>query len=694
MARRTRKLATAAKTPARDSSPVPWALRVAAVVLAVLGVLPLANIITSGPGLPWWTSAVQQWLAGSVAVGAVALLLSHFFPTVVRNALDRGQSALLAPPSWSFALLVGAATCLLSLYFGWRIFAWQPVTGDEFAQRWQAQLLAAGRLFARSEPHGEFFSTIETLDVNGRWFAQFPIGGPAVLSLGVLSGAPWLINPLLAGLAAVCFYHFIAATSDERTARMSALLFALCPFLLFMAGSEMNHMSSLAFLLLALAALPRWRDASTEGRAMLAAAIAGAALGISATIRPFDAAVVALVIGAFQLRHALSNHDRVRSIAVQCVAAAIPIAILLAANWATVGHPFSFAYDVLNGPEHRPGFHMTPLGFEHTPFRGLYVVSAYLMKLDVGLFAWPVPALLVIVATLALQRHANEWDHLMLAVLGAIMLGYFAYWSESYFMGSRFFFTLVPVLVVFTARVPAVLRDRTRSPTLRLTISLLIPLWVLVAWAAPVRKPQLFGVRQLSDAYRVRATAPEIIDAVRRARISNAVVFLPEGWHARLAARLRALGIRPLLAEQLATRHDACTVLNALGAAERIPDASAEEHTRFIMDFLARDAAPTPLAGQPPSDQLAFVAGRPRDTSCVEAGGQVTSYGVSMAEMLPHETFDADGRLAGKIIYARDFGRRNELLRSRFGDRAWYVARASMDTGALVVQLEPYRRQQ
>lgn len=690
---RKRKPSTAARQT-RPSSPVPWVLRIAAVILAVLGVLPLANIITSGPGLPWWTSAVQQWLAGIVAVCAVALLLSHLFPPFVQNLLDRGQRALLTPPPWSFALFVGAATCLLSLYFGWRIFEWQPVTGDEFAQRWQAQLLAAGRLFARSEPHGEFFSTIETLDVNGRWFAQFPIGGPAVIGLGVLAGAPWLINPLLAGLAAVCFYHFVAATSDERTARTSALVFALCPFVLFMAGSEMNHLSSLTFLLLALAALPRWLHASTERRAILAAALVGAGLGISATIRPFDAAVTALVIGVFQLRYALMQRDRFRSLAVQCVAGAIPIAILLAANWATVGHPFSFAYDVLNGPEHRPGFHMTPLGFEHTPFRGLYVVSAYLMKLDVGLFAWPVPAMLVIVATLALQREANEWDHLLLAVLGAIMLGYFAYWSESYFMGSRFFFTLVPALVVYTARMPAVLRDRTRSPTLRRAISLLIPLWVLVAWTAPARQPQLFGVRRLSDAYRLRATAPEVVDAVRRAGISNAVVFLPEGWHARLAARLRAVGIRPLAAEQLAMRNDACTVQRALGAAERVEDAPAEQRAAFVMDFLARDAEPTPLAGQPPSDQLAFVAGRPRDASCVEEGGQVTSYGVSVAEMLPHQTFDADGRLAGKIIYARDFGRRNELLRSRFGNRAWYVARASMDTGALVVQLEPYRRQQ
>ena len=186
MPRARRKRQPAEQAPARRVA-VPWALRVTALGLAALGMVPLANIITPGSGLPWWTSAVAQWVIGSAGVCAVAIALAHLFPDAIEHALDRAARVLLAPPPWGFALVIGAVTCGLSLYFGWRIFAWQPVTGDEFAQRWQAQLVASGRLFARSEPHGEFFSTIETLDINGRWFAQFPIGGPAVLSLGVFA---------------------------------------------------------------------------------------------------------------------------------------------------------------------------------------------------------------------------------------------------------------------------------------------------------------------------------------------------------------------------------------------------------------------------------------------------------------------------------------------------------------------------
>jgi hypothetical protein len=41
------------------------------------------------------------------------------------------------------------------------------------------------------------------------------------------------------------------------------------------------------------------------------------------------------------------------------------------------------------------------------------------------------------------------------------------------------------------------------------------------------------------------------------------------------------------------------------------------------------------------------------------------------------------------VVYARDFGARNALLRDRFGDRAWYVARVAQRDGGLAVTLEP-----
>jgi hypothetical protein len=56
--------------------------------------------------------------------------------------------------------------------------------------------------------------------------------------------------------------------------------------------------------------------------------------------------------------------------------------------------------------------------------------------------------------------------------------------------------------------------------------------------------------------------------------------------------------------------------------------------------------------------------------------------------LLVHARFDRDGRLAGRAIFARDFGAENHRLLTRFGDRTWYRYRPRSgpdDAGPLFV---------
>jgi hypothetical protein len=679
-----------ASAPARVERGGVWSVRAGAVMLAVLGLIPMANVVTTGVGLPWWTSAVKQWLAWNAVLAVIAIGLARAMGDRVDAMASRVSRLLLGPRPRAFTLIAFAATVLLSLYAGWRLFGWHPAVGDEFSQRWQALLLSQGRLSARAEPNGEFFSTTETLVVGDRWFSQFPMGWPALLALGTRLGVPWLLNPLLAGCAAVAFIQFARAATDERTARTAAVLFAMSPFVIFMAGSQMNHLAALAFIWTALAALPRWTAASDNRSAMRAASVIGLCAGVAATIRPFDAAVVALMIGVVQLRATMTNRWRVRSIALECGLAMVPVALVLLANRATTGAALPFAYDVLNGAEHRPGFHLTPLGFEHTPRRGLYIISAYLMKLDVGLLAWPVPALLVVVATLALQRRVTAWDGLMIAIMAGVLCGYFAYWSESYFLGPRFLLVIAPVFLLYTARFPVVVRERIARPTLRRAVLLLVPMWIVVALAAPPKDGRLYGVRELARLYTMRGQpGPLIADAVTSAGLTKALVFVDDGWHARLTARLRALGMRPLIAEELVAREDACAIQLQLDSAERLPPTvpMPARINRVVQGVMASDRA-RPLANLPPSDQLALTPGRPLADVCKRELGRVPSLGVSVAEMLPYTPLTANGELSG-VVYARDFGPANARLKGRFGDRPWYVARVSGEPRSLAVRLEP-----
>jgi 4-amino-4-deoxy-L-arabinose transferase-like glycosyltransferase len=668
-----------------------WPLRVTAVVLMATGLVPMANLVTEGHYLKWWGPAVRQWIVWAVIITIAALVVARLLPKTCRALMARAERAILLPTPRVFAVLLFVATTGLALFFGWRLFHWQPVTIDELSQRWQASLLTAGRLSARSEAHGEFFSTMQTAELGGRWFSHFAIGGPALLSVGLLVGAPWLVNPLLVGVAAVAVYRFAAATTDELHGRAAAILLALSPFVMFIAASQLDHVGVLAAVWIAIAALPSWLASERTAQATRAAAVIGAALGVAAVIRPYDAALVSLVVALFQLRCAWRRRPLLRSLVVQVLVGTVPVLVLLLVNRATTGHPFTFAYDVLNGPEHRPGFHMSPLGFEHTPRHGLYLVSSYLMRLNIALLGWPVPALALVVATLGWQRQATRWDHLLLAILGVVLLGYAYYWGEGSFQGPRFLYVVAPVLLILTARLPAVLLDRVNRPSARMAVGLLVPLWLAVAWLSPSSTSQAFGVWSLSERARQHDSVTTLITAAAAERhLDNAVVFVPDGWHARLAARLRKLGARPFAAQLIVGHYDACTLQQLLDSAENTPSLAAQP-TQYVFSALDQLPSARPVVGLSALEQLALTPGRALPPGCRQELERARS-GVDFSRLLAVETLDSLGRLGGNVVYARDFGDRNELLRDRFGDRDWYRATVSRREGSLEVSLEPLAR--
>ena len=98
------------------------------------------------------------------------------------------------------------------------------------------------------------------------------------------------------------------------------------------------------------------------------------------------------------------------------------------------------------------------------------------------------------------------------------------------------------------------------------------------------------------------------------------------------------------------------------------------------------------VAGLSALEQLALMPGRQFTPLCRAERDRARPYGLDMARLLPIMDLDSLGRLGGAVVYARDFGTRNELLRDRFGDRTWYTARIEPRTDSLVVVLEPYRR--
>lgn len=659
----------------------------AAAVLAALGLCPAANLISGGPYIPWWAAAVREWLVTGTAIVLAALGFGRIFGERIDGAMAAARALVLRPSPRAFqaclALLVLALTAAFSIY----CFAREPFSRDEVAQRFHAHILLGGHLFAVGEPHPEFFSAAGVVNRAGRWYSMYPIGGPALLAGGMALHASWLVNPVLTALAACALYRFAAAVFGEWPARASALLFALSPFVLIMGASEMNHVGALAFAMLALAALPVWA-AAPDGKAA-AAAVIGLGVGAMATIRPLDGVAVAVAIGLFQLAVVAREPARARSLVVQLAVGALPIAWLLYVNARTTGHPFLFAYDALYGPGQRLGFHADPQGILLTPLRALTMASANLMRLNRYLFEWPLPGVLVIVAGLIAMRRPTRWDILLLGLIAAVVAAYGSYWAaDSFFAGPRFLYTAVPAFIILAARAPGLVAAALPPGWLRRAALLIVPMCLCYAWLVPTG---VSSVQMRAYYYHVGRTKlkTDIAAQVEAAHLDRALVFVHEGWRARLEARLIALGLTPGEAFQGLNTSDACRIQTALDAEDTRPAADTGGRRARLLAVTRAVAPVHPVPGMAADETIYISEGAGFTEVCRREVAADSAGTTPYAPFLALIRFDRDGAIDGPVVFAWDFGERNDLLRSRFPSRLWfrYRPRRSLeDTSAVFVR--------
>lgn len=658
---------------------------VAAVVfLVVFGIFPLPLLVPGGGTL----GNLVYWAAASLlTVGPVLLLAALPLPWL-RAVPARLAAWLRRPSPAAFALLIGAAFTGLSVALAWYAYRFAPTTADEIAQLWHARILLHGRLALPVDPNAEFFAVDNVIDT-GRWYSQFPIGGPLVLALGYLIHAPWLLDPLLGGGTAALVYHVARRAYGETQGRAAAALFALAPIPLLMSASYMNHVPVLFLTMLALAGLAEWERAATRRRAAWIAGGIGLALGFMATIRPLDAVVVSIVVGLFQLPIIWRGRARWRDLAVQAALGAVGVAPLLYANWATTGGIFHFGYEVMWGAATGVGFHVDPQGVAHTPLRALVLAAKYMSEFNGYLLGWPLPALVVAIAGLVSMRRTSRWDALLLGLLAAQLAAYALYWHDGEFLGPRFLYPAVGALVILVARAPFLVAERWGGYW-RFGAPLAALTGVAVAWLVPMGAYGALGlagqVRASRDTFKVNLAA-----ATRAANVHHALVFVHEPFSGRLMRRLWGVGFTRSAAAEAFAHGDACSVLEAVRAAEDDSTAPPAQRAAAAAARIATYApGAAPIQALDPtihisSAQSLTPACRDELASDAQYGGMPFGVGLLL------ESIGADGRLGGDVIYAADLGARDSVLRPRFGDRAWYRAYTERAPGGpLRVVVKPY----
>jgi hypothetical protein len=655
--------------PSHPRSFDPLALAIA-VAIAVLGFLPIANWLTGGHHAPWYAPVASTWVTGSalaIGIGLVLAIASRRIPALWHDGLGaRFAVALDRSPA---LMLAGLAIVSIVVYavIAHLVFDARPLLVDEIFQVWQARLFGEGRLTTPAGSHPEFFSGMHRVEADGRAFAHFPPGHSALLMLGELVGAPWIIVPIAGGITVAAFGIYLRVAESHVTVRVGALmLFALAPLVAFMSATYMNHATALMCLMIAIAALAH--AVKDDDRHPVAAVVCGLALGLTATIRPIDAVAFALPAGAWMLVRAIRKPTRWLEASLAGVGVAVPLIALAWFNWRTTGDPLLLGYEMLWGKEHGLGFRSSPWGASHSPARGIELINLYFLRLQTYLFEWPIPSLLPAVAALALAPRLDRFDRYLLASGALLVTIYFAFWHDGFYLGPRYVYPLAPILSLWTARFPAFIHERLGDGLpLRATVYSL-------AAAAAIATISLVPQRARQYAAGLTTMRWDADAAARDAGVRGGLVFVRESWGSQLVARLWALGLTRAQTERLYARVDACLLEQGLGRLEQQGirgQAAADAFAPLMRDSMR--VVPSTLSPDASERVLPGARYIPR---CLQ---RIADDRRGFTLLTPLVLAGSDGTL-----YARDLHERDTLLLAEHPEReVWLLRPADSSSGAV-----------
>ncbi|MGI9079037.1 MAG: ArnT family glycosyltransferase [Gemmatimonadaceae bacterium] len=487
---------------------------VAATIVVMQGVLAIAGIARMGLRIgEWLGTAYPGWRAAAVAalsfafaatlskspaVFATELLLASLIqgialativlaaaalPANTLNALTERVRRLLpenqdnASGIDRFALMTAAWVVLVCALFAFLSYERHPHVPDEVSYLYQARYFAHGLIAMAAPPVRAAFDLDLMMYEPSRWYSPVPPGWPAVLSLGVLGGVAWLVNPILNGANVLLAYLLLSDVYGRRTARWAGILIATSPWFVFMGMNFMTHTFSLACTLLAAISTARLR----RGGSLWWAVLGGAAIGVVSIVRPLEGLAVAMLLGFWALA-ARGKRFRFAPVAVLAAGSTIVGAAVLPYNKVMTGS--STTFPIMAYADATYGEGVNDLGFGANrgigwpgldPFPGHgpadVVINAALnaFQLNVELLGWSIGSLLVI-GLLLFSRRVLRQDWWMLAAIAVVAGLHSFYWfSGGPDFGARYWYLVIVPCIALAARgietLEGLLGSRVGAPT-------------------------------------------------------------------------------------------------------------------------------------------------------------------------------------------------------------------------------------
>ena len=200
-----------------------------------------------------------------------------------------------SPPALFYVAIVALAATLYSV-LAHILFNAIPRLDDSVAAVFQARIFSQGEIVwplpADLQIWFDMFGVITPVDKPDYRAGMYPPGWPLLLVPGVMMGATWVVNPILAGLMLVAIAMLGEEMFNRATGRIAAVLGLCSPFVGAVAATQLSHISAALFITLAWwAALRLLRTKKTRY-----AIFGGICLGYTLLIRPETSVLIGAVI--------------------------------------------------------------------------------------------------------------------------------------------------------------------------------------------------------------------------------------------------------------------------------------------------------------------------------------------------------------------------------------------------------------
>jgi 4-amino-4-deoxy-L-arabinose transferase-like glycosyltransferase len=442
----------------------PWRLA------GVAALVVITSAALSREPLAFGTELAVATLLQAIALATIVLAAA----AVPASVLDAAASALRrllpedgpdAPPAAPidrFALTAAAWVVLACAVLAVLSYQRHPHVPDEVSYIYQARYFAHGMLSMPAPPVRDAFDLDLMTFEPTRWYSPVPPGWPAVLSLGVLLGVPWLVNPLLNGCNVLLVYVLVGGLYGRRTARWSVLLLATSPWFLFMGMNFMTHTLALLAALMAAVSVARMRRSGS----MWWGVLGGVAIGLVSIIRPLEGLAVAMVLGLWTLlQRGRPRLTAAAQLSVLAAASMVAGALVLPYNRAMSGHATTFPLMAYTDAMYGAGVNalgfganrgMSWPGLDPLPGHGALdvVINAALnaYQVNVELLGWSTGSILV-VGLLAFSGRMRRTDWWLLAVIGVVVGLHSFYWfSGGPDFGARSWYLVIVPCIALAAR--------------------------------------------------------------------------------------------------------------------------------------------------------------------------------------------------------------------------------------------------